>query len=348
MKTTNENSGKPKRFLKAAGRHLQLKDNKHSGKLLAHHQTSYGVIFLLLLLLIPQFIITRGVNGVVTSSGNVQVALTVPGPAPSIPATITSPAPGIVHTQNITVSGTCSPGLLVRIFRNNVFAGSTFCSDSGFFSLVISLYTGRNDLTALNYDALDQAGPVSPTVTVTYVPLTSPNQLTLSNLLLEVDYHLRQLDPNTIGSWQVKISFGNQPYRLAIDWGDNSKEEKIIADSSAFYAQHAFANPGKYQILFLVTDASGSTTRAQVAITVNGLAPVAATNNQKSTSAQCLASDNNGSPLGQLSCVAKRIVGAVGVGFFWLLLVVIGLLWYITELRQKEEAQRKAKPKFAN
>ncbi len=58
------------------------------------------------------------------------------------------------------MSGICPGDLLVKIFKNNVFAGSVQCKN-GSYSIVIDLFSGQNELVARVYDALDQPGPDS-------------------------------------------------------------------------------------------------------------------------------------------------------------------------------------------
>ncbi|RYF29241.1 MAG: hypothetical protein EOO17_02090 [Chloroflexi bacterium] len=55
----------------------------------------------------------------------------------------------------------------MQILNNGVMVGSVMCSN-GSFTLQVSLFAGTNELSALVYDDLDQAGPVSNIVTVTY------------------------------------------------------------------------------------------------------------------------------------------------------------------------------------
>src|ERR1700712_4124866 len=89
-------------------------------------------------------------------------------PAPTTGATITTPGSGGSYsTSPITVSGLCQTGLLVQVYDNGVLVGAVDCVN-GSFSVQVSLFTGQNDLTATVFDDLDQAGPVSNTVTVTY------------------------------------------------------------------------------------------------------------------------------------------------------------------------------------
>src|SRR5688572_24801695 len=94
-----------------------------------------------------------------TESGSVGVEGKISAPPPTQGATIVTPASGRVFTEiPIEVSGSCPNGLLVKLFKNNVFSGSVNCTN-GSYRLTIDLFSGQNDLVARVYDALDQAGP---------------------------------------------------------------------------------------------------------------------------------------------------------------------------------------------
>ena len=55
--------------------------------------------------------------------------------------------------------------MLVKLFKNNVFAGSVQCED-GSYSIKTDLFVGTNELVARVYDDLDQPGPDSNVLTV--------------------------------------------------------------------------------------------------------------------------------------------------------------------------------------
>lgn len=112
----------------------------------------------------------------------VTVTATVLGPPPTTPAVITSPSGDItVGVTPLVVSGTCGPGLEVRLTNNGVVVGIATCALDGTFVINISLAEGINNLAVLNYDTLNQAGPSSPSIVVTVRLLqtsSSPNQST--------------------------------------------------------------------------------------------------------------------------------------------------------------------------
>ncbi len=123
----------------------------------------------IILLLVSVFFLISGTAYAVTqtNSQSLDVTATVPGPPPTSRAVITSPTNNSTYSVTpIVISGSCGPGLIVKVFINSQLAGSTSCSIDGFFSINTTLNVGRNELTALNYDTLDQAGPTSDTVVV--------------------------------------------------------------------------------------------------------------------------------------------------------------------------------------
>lgn len=102
-----------------------------------------------------------------TSSGSLNVTATVVPTAPTIPAVIDSPTNNTnLETTPLVVTGTCGVGLTVRVFNNGQLSGTSTCAIDGTFSINITLNYGSNNLTALNYDSFDQAGPASAAVNV--------------------------------------------------------------------------------------------------------------------------------------------------------------------------------------
>src|ERR1041385_9148280 len=94
-------------------------------------------------------------------SGALGVEGLVNGAPPTQAPTISVPKNGQTFSSiPITVSGLCQSGLLVEIFKNDVFSGSAQCRN-GSFSLLVDLFNGQNDLIARVYDALNQASPDS-------------------------------------------------------------------------------------------------------------------------------------------------------------------------------------------
>src|SRR5690606_5607685 len=93
--------------------------------------------------------------------GSYGLEATKPKPPPTSVATITTPGNGASFTESpITVSGLCEDGLTIQVYNNGVMVGAVPC-ESGSFSLQISLFAGQNDITAIQYDELAQASPIS-------------------------------------------------------------------------------------------------------------------------------------------------------------------------------------------
>jgi hypothetical protein len=196
-------------------------------------------------------------------SGSVGLEGTVSTAPPSRGATIAVPGNGTVFTAvPITVSGLCPSGLLVKLFVNDIFAGSTTCT-GGSYSLQAALFSGRNDLVARVYDALDQAGPDSNVVTVTF---NDAQFLQLgSRVALSSVYAERGAPPGSELTWPVILSGGTGPYAVSVDWGDGSPAD-LFSESTAgtLNLKHIYRIAGVYRIIVKATDKNGSTAFLQL------------------------------------------------------------------------------------
>jgi hypothetical protein len=205
----------------------------------------------------------RPALAVTSKSGAIGVQGVIPSPPPSRGATITVPGNGTVFTGTpITVSGLCPTGVLVKIFDNNVFVGSVICTN-GSYSLQIDLFSGRNDLVARVYDALDQAGPDSNTVTVTFNDaqfLQFGTQVALSSVYAE-----RGAAPGTELDWPVLLTGGNGPYAISVDWGDGSPPDLLsVTAAGTVNLKHTYKTAGVYKIIVKATDKNGGTAFLQI------------------------------------------------------------------------------------
>lgn len=81
----------------------------------------------------------------------------------------------------------------MQVYDNGVMAGSAMCT-GGSFSVQISLFAGTNELSATVFDDLEQAGPVSNIVTVTYTDthFTAFGQLVTLRARMAVAQHQRR------------------------------------------------------------------------------------------------------------------------------------------------------------
>jgi hypothetical protein len=154
-------------------KHLRIVEHKHTGKLLHRTHTSHAAL-LIILIIVGIFLFASqefASADTQTASQDVSVSAVVSGNPPTIGAAITSPTDGTAVTApDEDISGTCQDELFVVIYDNGTSAGSTDCTAAGLFDLTIQLVSGQNALQALNYDGLNQPGPATPTITVTYTP----------------------------------------------------------------------------------------------------------------------------------------------------------------------------------
>jgi hypothetical protein len=201
-------------------------------------------------------------------SGSVGIEGTIPANPPTTAPTINVPGNGqSFSTLPINVGGLCKSGLLVEVFKNNVFAGSAVCTN-GSYSMQIDLFNDRNDLVARQYDALNQASPDSNIVSVTFISGFTGLGPRLS---LTTAYAKRGADPGTILSWPITLSGGQGPYALSIDWGDKTKPDLISrATPGNIDLQHTYQKAGVYNITIKATDVNGQTAFLQVVGIANG------------------------------------------------------------------------------
>lgn len=199
--------------------------------------------------------------------GSVGVQGVIPTSAPVRGPTISAPGNGQSFSElPVTVSGLCTSGLLVKLFKNNVFAGSAQCTN-GSYAIKIDLFGGSNELVARNYDALDQASPDSNTVSVTYKD-KDQNGIRVS---LTSNYAKRGANPGGTLLWPVVISGGSGPYAVSVDWGDGKSSDLFTQEfPGEFIMKHIYESPGIYNIVVKVVDKNGSTAFIQLVGVGNG------------------------------------------------------------------------------
>ena len=190
-------------------------------------------------------------------------------PPPTQGATITTPGNGSSFaTSPVTVNGICPAGLLVQIYNNNVMVGSVMCSN-GSFSLEVSLFAGTNELSAIVYDDLEQAGPASGVVTVTYTDTSFTAFGTL--MTLTSSYGRRSAAASSPLTWPLQLSGGAGPYAFSIDWGDGSGPElKSQALAGVVTIDHVYKKAGIYQVNVRVTDVNGVSAFLQLVAVASG------------------------------------------------------------------------------
>lgn len=270
---------------------LKISHHRHTGRLRPHEFTSYFPL-LILLMLVGVILAVDSVYAAQSTSpntsqpltplaGSVSLSGTMPGHPPKTGAVITSPDNNSSFSSSpITVSGTCPDNTIVEIYKNDIFAGSTPCQN-GQFSLQVGLLFGPNQLTAKVYNAVNQEGPQSNTVTTNYsvlpaqgAPLESLNLA--SQLIIETSTVFRGVFPSQTMEVPISIIGGTPPYAVNIEWGDSTNDVISRSNDEAFSTDHVYQKAGTFQIILQATDAQGRVAFLSVAAIVNGQPPVAA------------------------------------------------------------------------
>lgn len=201
-------------------------------------------------------------------NGAVGIQGKISAPPPTTGATISIPRDGQSFSSlPVTVSGLCPGDLLVKMFKNNVFSGSVQCKN-GSYSIIIDLFTGQNELIARVYDALDQAGPDSNRVTVSFNDSRSG---AASRVSLTTNYAKRGASPGQVLTWPIILSGGTGPYAISVDWGDGKAPDLISQQfPGTFNIQHTYDSPGVYNIIVKASDKNGDVAFLQLVGVANG------------------------------------------------------------------------------
>ncbi|GAC1483659.1 MAG: hypothetical protein NVS1B7_8100 [Candidatus Saccharimonadales bacterium] len=205
---------------------------------------------------------------VTSQSGSVGVQGTISAPPPTTGASISVPTNGQTFTNvPVTVGGLCPGSLLVKIFKNNVFSGSVQCKN-GSYSLQSDLFSGQNEFIARVYDALDQAGPDSNKVLVTFNDVSAGTGPRIS---ITSNFAKRGANPGETLSWPIILSGGIGPYALSADWGDGKTPDLMSAQfPGTVTIQHVYDKPGVYNIVVKGTDTGGGVSYIQLVGIANG------------------------------------------------------------------------------
>jgi hypothetical protein len=252
-------------------------------------------------------------------------------PPPTVAATITTPGSGASFANSpTTVNGICPNDLLVQIQNNGVMVGSVICK-GGSFSLQTSLFAGLNELSAIVYDDLEQAGPTSNVVTVSY---TDTHFTAFGSLITLTSAYARRSAPaGSSLEWPLQLSGGTGPYAFSIDWGDGSKPElKSQPLLGLVTIAHTYKKAGIYQVNITVTDVNGVAAFLQV---------IAVSSGKVGDTSGASGSSGSSGTGGNAATAAKVlwVPSAVSLGLllptFWL-----GRLSQITSLRNKMLKER--------
>lgn len=203
----------------------------------------------------------------------------------TVAATLDSPHNGDNFTTSLqTVSGTCPADSYVSLTRNGVFAGVAMCVSSA-YQIQTNLVSGDNTLQVQDYNSVDQPGPTTPPITVTYTPpanapesgdqpigshtthttTTGSSSGGVQALTITSNYHYQVFTVDEKASWTLQITGGKVPYTVHIDWGDDQTSDQTVPDQQAFTIDHVYSKVGHYPILINGSDADGRIATLQLA-----------------------------------------------------------------------------------
>ncbi|HEV2412665.1 MAG TPA: hypothetical protein VGS28_02550 [Candidatus Saccharimonadales bacterium] len=226
------------------------------------------------LMLLLSFILVLGIANyayVYAQTGSVSITGSVKGPAPSTPPTIDSPVNGsqLTGPGTVEVKGGCTAGLVVGIYRNNLFAGSGLCQPNGTFAIEIDLLACQNNIVAYQYNSNNQPSPPSSVVGVFYSSSTSCSSST-SPLIIEYSYSLEGIFVNQPFYLPIHFAGGVAPYAVSVDWGDGSTSVFSRQNTDQFTVEHTYAKAGHFTVVIQVADKAGHEAFMQFVLLVNG------------------------------------------------------------------------------
>lgn len=267
-------------------------DHSHTGKLRHHRHTSYGSLAIILLLtLVPLFSASRAVASAATMTdptlpvtGSYGTYAVVEGQAPKVAPTITSPVSGASFSTSdlVRVQGSCQNNTLVKLFKNEVLAGSALCQ-AGSYQISINLFIGANSLVARAYNNNDAVSPDSKIVSVQFSPpgtnLNGTSQLSAQGSAAGQFYITSAIThhgyrPGETITWPLTIVGGQAPYAISVSWGDGKTDLYSRSAASELSISHVYAkaagSKGSYPVTIKATDQAGTSSFLQLTAIVNG------------------------------------------------------------------------------
>jgi hypothetical protein len=130
------------------------------------------------------------------------------------------------------------------------------------------LFVGVNELVARVYDDLDQPGPDSNTVSVTFQDalLRAPTRVSLTS-----NFAKRGANPGQTLTWPVELSGGLGPYAFSVEWGDGKEPDLFtVAFPGSLDLTHVYDQPGVYRVIVKAVDANGVAAFLQLVAVANG------------------------------------------------------------------------------
>ncbi len=301
--------GAPKKLRAVqTSRHWHVAQHKHTGHVTHRRTTSYPALMMIVLCVgvflagWTRFVVADPFVYPGPITNDYVVHASVPGPAPTVAATIDSPLDGAKFTElPITISGSCPLNTYVTLYRNGAFSGVALCQIDGTWQLQTGLFPGANQLQARVFSPTDVPGPISAITTVTYVPplpppatggstggsssgssQTNPRKVSGASpaavaagepLIFKTNFTYEGHYTGQPSTWQLAIEGGTPPYAIAVDWGDGTTGLISRPRAGSFNFQHTYKKPGGYKgsyiVRFAATDSDGSQTFLQLMTIVN-------------------------------------------------------------------------------
>jgi len=261
----------------------KLIEHEHTGRLKAHRHTSYGSLLLILLLVSVPIIVIGRASAATSGSGGYGVYAVVPAVVPRTPAVIQSPATGTTFTtlDPVTISGTCPVNTLVKIYKNEVMGGATYCIGNR-FTVQIDLFEGNNSIIASSYNANNIPGPDSLPLSLNLIPAGSaaasiPINATAppgGQFYVTSDITYIGINPGDSATWPLAIDGGQGPYAVSVSWGDGQNDLISRQSSGQFSLTHVYSKAdslsGTYDIYIKATDINGDQSFVDMEAIVGG------------------------------------------------------------------------------
>lgn len=254
------------------------------------------------------------------------------GPIPTNPSVILSPKNNTAFSSGrIPVSGTCESTFFIRLYRNDIFSGSTRCTPAGTWSIVTDLFTGRNDLYVRTFNAANQEGPVSNTVTVYLIESGRANDM--EPFYINTEYYFKAAYSGQKLTWDFNIFGGNSPYTAYVNWGDGYTDTLTDIELKKFIAEHKYMTQKEvreyYNVVVRVVDRNGREAQIQLIAIMNDPHIISG----------ALVRPNDPSPLNPSSWFNGTLKGAWSAYGF---IVIMGICFWLGERRGVGIGQRLA------
>lgn len=250
---------------------LRLQHHRHTAKRLPHHHTSYRSLFLLLILCGFLMVMFQRAGEAATYD----VTATVPAPIPGSPAVITLPKNGTQFTApQIEVSGICpiiQPAVIISLWRGNEILGSTICSPTGKFSVLLTLKSGVNiiipKITTITFGQGQDGLPVSIEFHPPQVPSTgaSTEVPPITALALRSTKTFITYTPDEAVQLDIEISQGVPPYSMAINWGDGTIDSWAFSEPGVQRFEHTYRTNLPLTITIHAQDSLNQTAQFNIA-----------------------------------------------------------------------------------